>query len=84
MLFRSKLMDFFATPANEQDLVYGELYKEKESCYLVEFQDFSEKDCAIYDADTRDFTYYKKTDGGGLGLLNSHPQQFWKRETLLK
>ena len=59
-----KLMDFFATPVNEQDLVYGELYKEKESCYLVEFQDFSEKDCAIYDADTRDFTYYKKTDGG--------------------
>ncbi len=60
-----KLMDFFAKQINLQHPEYGFLCKDQSHTYYVlEFNDTSKYDCAIYDATDDSLTFYKKSGNG--------------------
>lgn len=57
-----RMMDFFATAIDLQHPEYGTLCKEQSHPYYVlEFNDASKYDCAIYDAADDSLTFYKKS-----------------------
>ncbi len=57
-----RMMDFFATPIDLQHPEYGSFCKEQNHPYYVlEFNDTSKYDCAIYDAADDSLTFYKKS-----------------------
>ena len=52
-------MDFFITPVEQTDPVYGELVT-SDNCYVLEFTDETQYSIAIYDFSKDSLTYYAK------------------------
>ena len=55
-------MEFFITKVDNDDSVYGSIV-ENDRSFLLEFNDTTNYDIAIYNAENNTFTYYKNVDG---------------------
>ena len=51
-------MDYTITKLSESDSVYGSLAVNS-NCFLFEFKDTTNYDCAVYDAEANLIRYYK-------------------------
>ncbi len=57
-----EMLDFFATPVNTENEIYGSLCTEQgHDYYLLEFNDTENFDIAVYDATADKFAFYKNT-----------------------